>query len=241
MTTATLTTRRTVIPGQPTTRPGELALALQEAFTVVVRLRSGRQVAADAASFRTHIKQVVAAADRSARDAGYDAESVKLAVYAFIALLDESVLSSAQPMFADWSRQPLQEEVFGEHVAGENFFRTLDSLLAQQDSDGLADLLEVYLLCLLLGFHGRYGAGGADRVSSIGAAVRLRIERIRGSTPELAPGWRLPAAENVVAARDVVARRLAVAAAAAAGATLVMFLLYWFVLRLGLAELQSLI
>jgi type VI secretion system protein ImpK len=108
-----------------TANRGDLALALQEAFTVAVRLRAGRQVAADATSFRAHIKQLLGAADQRARAAGYDGDTVKLAVYAFIALLDESVLTSGQPMFAEWARQPLQEEVFGEHMAGENFFRTV--------------------------------------------------------------------------------------------------------------------
>src|SRR5690606_10520389 len=137
-------------------RRGQLALALQEPFTVAIRLRANRQVAADADSFRAHIKQLLGAADRAARRLGYDGGDVRLAVYAFIAFLDESVLNSNQPMFAAWPRQPLQEEIFGEHMAGENFFRYLDDLLARQDSEDLADLLEVYQLCMLLGFRGRY-------------------------------------------------------------------------------------
>src|SRR5687767_14449420 len=144
MTTATLSQPR--IRETTAATRGELALALQEAFTVAVRLRAGRQVAADAASFRVHVKQLLASADQRARAAGYDGDTVKLAVYAYIALLDESVLNSAQPMFAEWSRQPLQEEVFGEHMAGENFFRTVQELLARQDSEAVADLLEVYQL-----------------------------------------------------------------------------------------------
>ncbi|MGH7505688.1 MAG: DotU family type IV/VI secretion system protein, partial [Longimicrobiales bacterium] len=78
-------------------RRGELALALQEAFTVAVRLRTNRQVAANADAFRAHVKQLLGAADRQARGAGYDADLVRLAVYAYIAFLDESVLNSSQP------------------------------------------------------------------------------------------------------------------------------------------------
>src|SRR5690606_3296362 len=87
-------------------RRGQLALALQEPFTVAIRLRANRQVAADADSFRAHIKQLLNAADREARRLGYDGEYVRLAVYAYIAFLDESVLNSEQPMFAAWPRQP---------------------------------------------------------------------------------------------------------------------------------------
>ena len=48
---------------------GRLALALQEAFTVAVRLRANRQVAADADSFRAQIRHLLSAADRDARAA----------------------------------------------------------------------------------------------------------------------------------------------------------------------------
>lgn len=230
------------VTGQPNRR-GELALALQEVFTVAVRLRAGRQVAADAVSFRAHIKQALAAADQRARAAGYDGDTVKLAVYAFIALLDESILASTNPIFADWSRQPLQEEVFGEHMAGENFFRTLQDLLARQDSEALADLLEVYQLCLLIGFHGRYGqdAGGLHAVN---AAIHAKIARIRGDAAgaaALAPDWALPSAEQLTRGPDVWSKRLTRFAVASAGVTVVLFLLYWLLLRSGVGELRSLV
>jgi len=229
--------------GQPSRR-GELALALQEAFTVAVRLRAGRQVAADAVSFRAHIKQVLAGADQRARAAGYDGDTVKQAVYAFIALLDESVLNSANPIFADWSRQPLQEEVFGEHMAGENFFRALQELLARQDSEALADLLEVYQLCLLLGFRGRYGSADPGSLHGINAAVAAKIGRIRSDAPgtaDLAPDWPLPAAEQLTRGRDLWARRLTLLAAGALGLAVVLFLIYKLLLRSGLSELRSLV
>jgi type VI secretion system protein ImpK len=212
------------------------------AFTVAVRLRAGRQVAADATSFRVHIKQLLAAADQRARASGYDGDTVKLAVYAFIALLDESVLTSAQPMFADWARQPLQEEVFGEHMAGENFFRNVQDLLARQDSDAVADLLEVYQLCMLLGFNGRYGAAIRPACNAVTTTMQDKIQRIRGSAPvELVPDWQLPAHEDVVLGRDPWARRLSIAAAATFGLALVLYVLYRVLLGSGLAELRSLV
>jgi type VI secretion system protein ImpK len=221
---------------------GELALALQEAFTVAVRLRAGRNVAADAGSFRTHIKQLVSAADQRARSAGYDGSNVKLAVYAYIALLDESVLHSAQPMFADWARQPLQEEVFGEHMAGENFFRTLQDLLGRQDSDALADVLEVFLLCLLLGFRGRYGTSDPAALQALIATVQQKVHRIRGGVPaELTPDWQRPTQETIVLGRDPWLRRLTIAAAAAFGFALLLFILFRVLLGSRVGQLQSLI
>ena len=236
MTTATMEPPR-VAAGQ-TTQRGELALALQEAFTVAVRLRSNRNTAADAASFRAHVKQLLTAADQRARNSGYDGESVKFAIYAFIALLDESVLHSGQPMFADWSRQPLQEEVFGEHMAGENFFRTLQDLLRRQDSDQLADVLEVYLLCLLLGFRGRYGVSDPAALSSISGTVHQKIQRIRGGVPaELSPDWRRPDQEKLALGRDIWARRLTLVVGGSLGLALLLYLVYSLLLRSGISNL----
>ena len=229
----------------PTTKParrGELAAALQEAFTVAVRLRSGRHVATDSASFRAQIKQVLAGADQRARAAGYSGAIVKQAIYNYIALLDELVLSSAQPMFADWSRQPLQVDVFGDNMAGENFFRTLQEALEWQDSDEVADLLEVFQLCLLLGFHGRYGSD-ATGLRTVEATVRNKIQRIRGGAAlsDLAPDWRRPQNERVAAVKDPWARRLTVFAAIAFAVAIVLYVVYRAVLGSNVGELRSLV
>src|SRR5512133_320721 len=114
-------------------RRGRLAIALQEPLTTIARLRANKQVAADAESFRTRIKQVLASAEQEATALGYAGDDVRFALFAVIAFLDETVLNSTQPMFAEWPRRTLQEEVFGVHMAGELFFQYLQQLLERQD------------------------------------------------------------------------------------------------------------
>lgn len=218
---------------------GRLALYLQEPFTAAVRLRANRQVASDAASFRIHVKQLLSAMDRDARSAGYDGESVKLAVYAYIAFLDESVLNSGQAMFADWFRQPLQEEVFGEHMAGETFFRHLHDLIGRQDSEQLGDVLEVFLLCLLLGFRGRYGAAPGELQGFI-ATTQSKLARIRGGAPALSPAWMPPEGEVAVTQRDPWIRRLGYAAIAMVVLALILFLGFRLGLHPAISQLRTL-
>jgi type VI secretion system protein ImpK len=218
-------------------RRGRLALSLQDALTATVRLRTNQQVAADAASFRAQLKRLLGQADQDARGAGYSSESVKLAVYATIAFIDETVLNSAQPMFADWPRRPLQEEVFGEHMAGEVFFENVRALLARSDSEELADVLEVYLLCLLLGFQGRYGGGGGGELASVKTMLADRITRIRGVEGDLSPAWALPADEEVPRARDPWVRRLGFSALATAAVAFLLWLVYFLSLRSGTGDL----
>jgi type VI secretion system protein ImpK len=211
-------------------RRGQLAIFLQEALTAAGRLRANRQVAQDASSFRLHIKQLLGVADQQARQAGYDPASVKLGIFAFIAFLDESVLGSTQPMFAAWPRQPLQEEIFGEHVAGETFFRRLDELLATPDSEDLADLLEVYLICMLMGFRGRYALGDDGGLRDRITATRARIGRIRGDEGPIAPAGHLPVDERVPPSRDPWLPRLV----AVAGLTLLLAVGLFVSFRLSL-------
>jgi type VI secretion system protein ImpK len=219
---------------------GQLAMCLQEAFTVAVRLRTGRQSAARADAFRHHIKGLLATADRDARRIGYSGDSVRSAIYAFIAFLDESVLNSAQPMFAGWAKQPLQEEVFGDNVAGETFYRNLAQLLGQQDSEELADVLEVYLVCLLLGFRGKYAVNPGALESSIGL-LRERLTRIRGDVAPFAPDWALPEGEAPPEARDPWLPQLLRAAAAAAVLAVLLFIAFRLVLGNSLAGVRALI
>lgn len=221
-------------------RRGLLALALQEVLTVIARIRSDGQVAEDANSFRAHVKRLLGRADREARDAGYEDETVRLSLYATVAFLDESVLNSPRAMFQDWPRQPLQEEVFGDHMAGETFYRYLDDLLSRQDSAELADLLEVFQLCLLLGFRGRYGAGQSGERGTRLRAVNEKLLRIRGPHGPMAPSWAPPADESQPGHQDPWVRRLGIAAVAAVALALLAFGLLRLGLRPGLGAVRTL-
>src|SRR5450631_2223786 len=148
-------------------RVENLAYVFQELLTVGERLRSNRQQVADAPSFRAQIWAAVRQADDDARRRGYSADDIELATFAVIAFLDESILNLRLPVFADWPRQPLQEERYGHHIAGEIFFQNLQKLLGRSDSQELADLLEVYHLCMLLGFAGRYSMGGRGELRNV--------------------------------------------------------------------------
>jgi type VI secretion system protein ImpK len=183
------------MPGQSAalaaqSRAENLALLFQEPLTAIVRLRSGRQALTQADTFRTQMREALKSAAQAARNqAGYSTEDVKMATLAIVGFLDESVLMIRNPLFADWPRKPLQEELFGSHMAGEIFYQDLEQLLSRNDAPDLADVLEIHYLCLLLGFRGRYSGRGAGEVQGIMSAVENKIRRIRGGLGELSPSW----------------------------------------------------
>ncbi|TVP60831.1 MAG: DotU family type IV/VI secretion system protein [Gemmatimonadales bacterium] len=221
-------------------RSGRLALSLQEIFTVIARIRADRQVAEDADSFREHVKRLLSRADSEARGLGYDDGDVRLALYAVVAFLDESVLNSPRQMFSDWPGRPLQEEVFGDHMAGETFYRYLDDLLGRQDSHALADLLEVFQLCLVLGFRGRYGGGDSGERSRRIRAAREKIDRVRGPIREMAPAWRLPEDGEAPRHSDPWVRRLAVGALGTVALAIVVLITFRLILGPGAREILEL-
>jgi type VI secretion system protein ImpK len=207
----------------PVDTPRQLALILQEPLTAIVRIRAGREVVAALPAFRAQILASFRIADVSARRAGYSEKDVRRAMYAAVAFLDETVMRSSNAAFRDWARSPLGPEYFAGHVGGERFFDELRELLADGDSQINADLLEVYLLCLLLGYRGKFGSDREGNIRAIEERVAEKIRRIRDVSPNLSPKG-MPLQKRVPLPAPGMSRRLAVAAAVAG--ILVIFL--WF-------------
>jgi type VI secretion system protein ImpK len=169
-----------------------LPLIYQEVLTVITRLRSNRSTVTDAGAFRNQVKATINAAESAATRKGFSPEDVRLASFAVVAFLDESILNSNNPIFADWPRMPLQEELFGGHNAGEIFFQCIDRLMARRDSPQVADVLEIYALCLLLGFRGKYSLSGQEGARAVATTLNEKLDRIRGRPQPLSPNWAPP-------------------------------------------------
>lgn len=231
----------TVDDASASRRAENLALIFQELFTAIVRLRSNRQAVSDAESFRHHIREAVKTAAQEARNrAGYSSEDIKMGTLAVVGFLDETILNLQNPLFANWPRKPLQEELFGTHMAGEVFFQNLQELLGRNNSEDLADVLEVHYLCLLLGYRGRYSLGDRGEVQAISNATAEKIRRIRGTLGSLSPSW-APPAEPVQTSKDPWSRRLVIGAIACLALTLVLFVIYKLVLGSGASGLQTMV
>lgn len=181
-----------VVMGAEGRRGENLALIFQELLVVGERLRTNRQAVSDANSFRLQLREGLKRADAEARQQGYTADDIQLVIYAIVAFLDESILTLRSPIFADWPRQTLQHELFNIHIAGEIFFQNLQKIMGRNDSQDTADLLEVYQICLLLGFAGRYSISGRGELTQIISSVGDKIRRIRKPSPEMSPAWQIP-------------------------------------------------
>ena len=171
-------------------RPAKSLLdLLYDGFLMLFLLKSGQEPV-DAASFSARVQQFLADFERSAKKMDIPAEDVYATKYAFCAAVDETVLNSGFSIRDAWMLQPLQLTLFGEQLAGENFFSRLEDLRAQ----GAPRLqsLEVFYMCLLLGFQGKYMIEGQEKLGYLTARLGDEITLLRGKRAGFAPHWPLP-------------------------------------------------
>lgn len=228
------------VGGPSLTIPREnLALAYQEILTAITRMRSNRQSVTDAISFRNQVKGGINAAETEALRRGYSTENTRLATFAVVAFLDESILNSQDPVFADWPRMPLQEELFGVHVAGEMYFQCINKLLAKTDSPAVADVLEVFASCLTLGYRGRFSLSGQEEIRTVLNSILEKIRRIRRGPDSISPDWAPPKDSLVRKAYDPWARRLVFGAIGCVCLALFLFVLFKVILISGSSGLHA--
>jgi len=123
----------------------------------------------DAGTLAARLQPMLAAAQHDALALGASDEDVRSALFAVAAWVDEALLTCDWPAAEGWQRLLLQRHFFGVSNAGVAFFERLAQL-----GDGHADATEVYLLCLSMGFKGRFGHGGE---ASELADIRVRAMR----------------------------------------------------------------
>ena len=225
----------------PVSRGENLALLYQGLLTGIVRIRSGRQPMVNAEMFRRRTREALSEVTREAIKRNYAAEHTMETNFAVVALLDEVVLSSHDPSREAWALKPLQEELFGIATAGEVFFGRIEKLLNRADSSELADMLEVFYLCILLGFEGQYVTGPKTDLYLLTERVGQKIERIRGGDAQLSPGGLLRDEPVVVAPPDALAAKLKLAAAGAGAFAIIIFLAAYFQLYWTASDLRDLL
>jgi type VI secretion system protein ImpK len=172
-----------------TREPRDLMDLLNDGFYMIFVLRS-RAVPLSEEEFRKRLRSFLKSFERGAQRLNASADDVYLAKFAFCALVDEVVLMSRLEIRKDWERRPLQLEYFGEQLAGERFFEHLEKL--RQEGAKRLQVLEVFHMCLLLGFQGRYVLEGSEKLGYLTARVGDEIAHLRGKRATFAPHWAAP-------------------------------------------------
>lgn len=156
----------------------------------MVFLLKNSKAPTDAASFTAQVQQFLTDFERSAKKGGFNPDDIFDAKYAFCATVDEAILSSRLSIRDIWERRPLQLTLFGDQLAGEHFFDKLE--IARNGGASRLHALEVFQMCLLLGFKGRYLLEGPEKLSYLTAQLGEQIAHIKGKSAAFAPHWAVP-------------------------------------------------
>jgi len=162
---------------------------LHDGFYLLLLLRNG-YVPSDAGHFLAQIRRLLDDFERDAHRHNALPEDVYAAKYAFCATVDEIILSSALPIRSAWERAPLQLLLFGEQLAGENFYQQLERV-RQRGKDSV-QALEVFYMCLLVGFQGRYALDGVEKLNYLKSSLDKEIIHLKGKRAQFAPHWKSP-------------------------------------------------
>ena len=131
----------------------KLAQVMAPCFSLILHLRETSEFG-DSDLLRSRILEMLKSAEKEAIDAAIPVNDIKDSRFAIVAFLDESILGSDWTGKASWVARPLQVQLYGQAVAGEEFFDRLQRIKA--DAHIRHDVLEVYYLCMALGFKGKY-------------------------------------------------------------------------------------
>jgi type VI secretion system protein ImpK len=139
--------------GRGTTGGNDIVSLATPTLDLVLRLKAGLIAASN--DLRPSVVALLKEMEERAETLRYSQKVVNQVKFALAAFVDETVLTNDFPLKTEWEKYPLQLEYFGEQLAGITYFERLKDM-CQNHLDTMVDAIEVYYLCLLLGFKGKY-------------------------------------------------------------------------------------
>ena len=164
--------------------PQTLLDLMYDGFYALFMLKNGNGPQ-DNVDFAQKMTQFLDEFTRGAKKHGVSPDDIDASKYAFCAAVDEIILRSTFAIREEWARRPLQLTLFGDQLAGENFFIRLEGLRSRGSSHLQA--LEVFHMCLLLGFQGRYIMEGAEKLNYLTSRLGDEIAHMKGKRGGFAP------------------------------------------------------
>jgi len=157
-------------------------------FELVLKLRAESITLTP--ELRASVHALLQETEQRAATLRYSEKQIKDVKFALAALVDETVLNTNSSLREEWEKFPLQLEYFGEHLAGVKFFEKLDELLKAIKTE--ANVVEVYYLCLLLGYKGKYKVYMEEQLQELIKRTATQLRRAgRLQDTELSPHWKV--------------------------------------------------
>lgn len=131
---------------------------------------------ADPGRLRQQLLERVAEFEADARTSGVPRPKILAARYILCSFLDEVIASTPWGSDGAWAQSNLLQAFHDERWGGDKAFKLLERL--GEDVPANADVLELFYVCLALGFEGRY-AGKPNRRAQLDAIATRLAEALR--------------------------------------------------------------
>jgi type VI secretion system protein ImpK len=155
-------------------------------FDLILRLKAG--IVAPSNDLRPKVASLLQDFEKRAERYRFNHKIIQVSKFALAAFVDETVLLNNFPNREQWEKYALQLEYFGEQLAGNKFFEKLEAMLGQIEVT--KDAVEVYYVCMLLGFKGRYAVYEQDKLLAIMQKTANALVKAGKIVPvELSPHW----------------------------------------------------
>ncbi len=166
----------------------KLSEVCSNVFSLILHLRASDDFG-EPNTLRSKVITLFDSMKNKGKELGIDEEELNEAQYALVAFLDETIANSSWIKKDEWLARRLALELFNTVNAGDEYFTKLEQL--QQQGTSKASLLEVYYLCLVLGFEGKYKILGKEKLKTvvIEIAKDLKLAKLAESN-ELSPRWK---------------------------------------------------
>lgn len=141
----------------------EVLVNIVECYMPVFKLISSVKVFpeeyGDYDSTRKQIIDTVEDVVRNSEKISLSDSELDAAFYSIVVMLDEVILCSELPYRKEWRDNLLQIKYFGHSTGGVEFFNMLNKVIESESQTAW-----VFLLCLLLGFRGKYSVSNDDEI-----------------------------------------------------------------------------
>lgn len=155
-------------------------------FDLILRLKAG--IVQPSNELRPKCSKLLDEFEKRAERYRFNHKVVRVSKFALASFIDETILTNDFPLKEEWEKYPLQLEYFGEQLAGNKFFNKLEAMLKQMKVTKNA--VEVYYVCMLLGFKGRYAVYEQEKLLQVMEKTAKALVKVGKIVPtELSPNW----------------------------------------------------
>jgi type VI secretion system protein ImpK len=153
-----------------------------DCLMLILQLRATNEYG-DAENLRKKVIELLDDFERKALTSGIEQSKIQASKFALVAFIDETIIGSEWTNKVNWLAEPLQLKLFNCFNAGQEYFTRLEQLRQRQREN--TDVLELYFLCMSLGFRGKYQLEAPEKVRLIIDELHQDLNQYLGRPPEL--------------------------------------------------------